>query len=127
MRLLPTLFLSLTTLVALAQQAPKRNMTPPEAVALLKTQPAVVVLDVRTPSEFQNGHLANALNIDFRSPDFARQLARLDKSKTYLVHCAVGGRSTRSLPKLDSLGIKNVIHLDGGMDAWQKASLPVVK
>ena len=127
MRLLPTLFLSLTTLVALAQQAPKRNMTPQEAVALLKTQPAVVVLDVRTPGEFQSGHLTNAVNIDFRSPDFARQLARLDKSKTYLVHCAVGGRSTRSLPKLDSLGIKNVIHLDGGMDAWQKASLPVVK
>lgn len=127
MRLLPTLFLSLTTLVTLAQQAPKRNMTPTEAVALLKTQPAVVVLDVRTPGEFQSGHLANALNIDFRSPDFARQLARLDKSKTYLVHCAVGGRSTRSLPKLDSLGIKKVVHLDGGMDAWQKASLPVVK
>lgn len=127
MRLLPTLFLSLTTLVTLAQQAPKRNMTPPEAVALLKTQPAVVVLDVRTPGEFQSGHLANAVNIDFRSPDFARQLARLDKSKTYLVHCAVGGRSTRSLLKLDSLGIKNVVHLDGGMDAWQKASLPVVK
>ncbi len=127
MRFLQTLLFSLIAIVGLAQQAPKRNMAPAEAAALLKTQPTVVVLDVRTPGEYQTGHLANAVNVDFRSPDFARQLARLDKSKTYLVHCAVGGRSSRSVPKLDSLGIKKVVHLDGGLDAWQKANLPVVK
>ncbi len=127
MQLLKTLLFSLIASIGFAQQIPKHNMVPAEAAALLKTQPGVVVLDVRTPGEYQSGHLANALNVDFRSPDFAQKLARLDKSKTYLVHCAVGGRSSRTIPKLDSLGIKRVVHLDGGLDAWQKANLPVVK
>ncbi|MCY7356129.1 MAG: rhodanese-like domain-containing protein [Rudanella sp.] len=127
MRFLQTLLFLFISFVSVAQQLPKHNMVPSEAAALLKTQPGVVVLDVRTPGEFQSGHLANALNVDFRSPDFAQKLARLDKSKTYLVHCAVGGRSSRTLPKLDSLGIKRVVHLDGGLDAWQKSNLPVVK
>ena len=127
MRLLQTLLFSLITSISFAQQAPKHNMAPAEAATLLKTQPGVMVLDVRTPAEYQTGHLSNALNVDFRSPDFAQKLARLDKSKTYLVHCAVGVRSTRTMPKLDSLGIKKVVHLDGGLDAWQKANLPIVK
>lgn len=127
MHYLQALLFSLLASVGFSQQAPKHNMAPTEAAALLKTQPGVVVLDVRTPGEYQTGHLANALNVDFRSPDFARKLARLDKSKTYLVHCAVGGRSSRTMPVLDSLGIKKVVHLDGGLDAWQKANLPIVK
>src|SRR3954470_11433636 len=58
----------------------------------------VVVLDVRTPEEFKEGHIAGATNIDFRGPDFEKRIGQLDKSKSYLVHCAAGGRSTQSLP-----------------------------
>lgn len=129
MRFSPILLLSLTTVVALAQQAPQ-YVNAKQAQALLKKSPEIIVLDVRTPTEYKQGHVANAQNIDFRNPAFAQQLATLDKKKTYLVHCALGvdgGRSRRSLRVFDSLGIKNIVHLDGGMDAWQKASLPVVK
>ena len=58
----------------------------------------VVVLDVRTPKEFKEGHIPGATNIDFTTPDFEKRIGKLDKSKTYLVHCASGGRSrTRAL------------------------------
>lgn len=87
----------------------------------------VVVLDIRTPAEFKSGHLAGATNINFNSPDFARQIAALDKSKTYLVHCAVGGRSTRSLESFKQQGFQSIVHLDGGIAAWKQAGKPIEK
>jgi len=97
-----------------------------QAAKLVATN-SVVVLDVRTPREFASGHIAGATNINYLSGDFSDQLAQLDRSKSYLLHCAVGGRSTNALPKLARLGFTNVIHLDGGFKAWQAAGNPVVK
>src|SRR5262245_49956905 len=48
------------------------------------------VLDVRTAREFATGHLPGAINIDINAPDFEQKVAALDKSKSYLVHCAAG-------------------------------------
>lgn len=95
--------------------------------AKLVTKGEVTVLDVRTPGEFAAGHIAGATNINFQASDFAAQLGKLGKGKTYLVHCASGGRSTRSLPQFNDLGFKRVIHLDGGIKAWQAAGNPVEK
>src|SRR4029077_19766095 len=63
----------------------------------LVTDKSVVVLDIRTPQEFNQGRIAGAKNIDFLAPDFEQRIETLDKSKSYLVHCASGGRSTHSL------------------------------
>ena len=93
----------------------------------LVTQKKVVVLDVRTPKEFAGGHIAGATNINFRSPDFAKVISTLDTHKTYLVHCASGGRSTQSLPTFQKLEFKHIYHLDGGIQSWEKAGLPVTK
>src|SRR5690606_15315092 len=87
----------------------------------------IVVLDVRTPEEFNRGHLKNAKNIDFRTPEFEKSLAALDRSRPVLVHCAGGGRSTKSLELFRKLGFKSVIHLDGGYNGWKEAGLPVEK
>ncbi|QIP16470.1 rhodanese-like domain-containing protein [Spirosoma aureum] len=119
-------FLLLINIAAWAQDAPK-NLNAQQAAQLLQTDKGIVVLDVRTPAEFQGGHLKNAVNIDYKAADFEQQLAKLDHSKPYLVHCAVGGRSTKTLPVLQKLGFQNVRHLDGGIQAWQQAGLPVVK
>lgn len=116
----------LLAVVAMAQQQPV-NLNAQQAAQLLQTNKNVVVLDVRTPAEFREGHLKNAINVDYNAPDFEQQLARLDNQKPYLVHCAAGGRSTRSLPVLQKLGFRSVRHLDGGLNAWQQAGLPVVK
>jgi len=93
----------------------------------LVAEKQVIVLDVRTPAEFKEGHISGATNIDFRGPDFAKRIGQLDKSKAYLVHCAAGGRSTQSLPILKQQDVKTVYHLDGGFNAWKKEGLPVEK
>jgi len=87
----------------------------------------VVVLDVRTPDEYKAGHIAGSTNIDFSAADFAAKVAKLDKDKTYVVHCQRGGRSTRSLETFQKLGFKSIVHLDGGMAGWKEAKLPVEK
>lgn len=102
------------------------HVDPAGAAKLIAAQ-KVIVLDVRTPAEFEDGHIQGAKNLDFLASDFERKLAGLDRDKTYLVHCASGGRSTNSLEKFNKLGFKHVVHLDGGFRAWQKAGQPVVK
>jgi phage shock protein E len=107
-----------------------------EAKALLDANTAAVaegkgtkitIIDVRTPAEFAEGHIAEAKNIDLRSADFAKALAQLDKTKPYLVHCAGGHRSTTSLDTFKKLGFKTLIHLDGGLTSWTKEGHPIVK
>ncbi len=95
--------------------------------AAAKKDGKVVVLDVRTPEEYKAGHIAGATNIDFKAADFADKAGKLDKDKTYVVHCQSGRRSTASLETFKKLGFKNIIHLDGGFAGWEKAQQPVEK
>lgn len=104
-----------------------RNVNPVDARTLLTQSNAIVILDVRTPREFSQGHLNGSLNIDYKSATFGNQLAALDRDPTYLVLCAVGGRSTAALSEFRRLGFKSVVHLDGGYEAWRKADLPVTR
>jgi rhodanese-related sulfurtransferase len=120
-----------STLVA-AEPAPAqssdsiRHVDAREAQKLV-TDKSVVVLDIRTPQEFNQGRIVGAKNIDFLAPDFEQRIETLDKSKAYLVHCASGGRSTHSLALFKKHSFQSVYHLDGGIKAWQKAGLPVEK
>src|SRR5689334_9527235 len=70
-----------------------------------------VVLDVRTPAEFKAGHIPGAVNIDFRAANFDEQMAKLDKNKTYLVHCAGGVRSAAGCKKMEAAGFKQMYDL----------------
>lgn len=103
-----------------------KNVDAKEAAKLVAAG-NITVLDVRTAEEFAEGHIAGATNINFMAKDFATQASQLDRSKTYLLHCASGGRSKRCLPQLKQLGFKEIIHLDGGMSAWEDAGNPVAK
>ena len=104
-----------------------KNVSPDEAQKLLKDNPKVVVLDVRTPEEFAAGHIAGAKNIDFKAPDFAAKVAALDKTTPYLVHCASGGRSGKTLGLIKDKGFVAIYHLNEGFKAWEKAGKPVEK
>jgi len=87
----------------------------------------VVVLDVRTPDEFNTGHIPGAKNLDFFGDDFAKQIAALDKGKTYVVHCAAGGRSAQACKVIEKEQLPSVYHLNEGFKAWEKAGKPVEK
>lgn len=86
-----------------------------------------VILDVRTPAEFAEGRIAGAVNLDFNAPNFKREVVKLDKSKTYLVHCAKGRRSDMSEKLMKEAGFERVYDMLGGMQAWRDAGLPVEK
>jgi len=85
------------------------------------------ILDIRTPGEFQSGHLAKSIPIDFYSPTFADQLNRLNKTKTYLVYCRTGNRSTKSLELFKKLKFQKVYHMTSGISAWTSEGFAVVK
>jgi phage shock protein E len=104
------------------------NIKPEQFDALRKADThSTVVLDVRTKEEYREGHIPGSVLIDFNADDFEQQVAKLDKSKTYLVHCAAGGRSARACKKMDQLGFQKLYNLEGGMGAWEKAGKPVKK
>lgn len=85
------------------------------------------ILDIRTPREFQSGHLTKSIPIDFYSPTFADQLNRLDKTKTYLVYCRTGNRSTKSLQLFKKFKFQKVYHMKSGISDWQSKDFAVVK
>ncbi|WP_324262313.1 rhodanese-like domain-containing protein [Altererythrobacter sp. H2] len=95
-----------------------------EADELLAKDASLVVLDVRTPAEFAEGHIESAINIDFTDDAFAEKLARLDKSERYVLHCKSGRRSAGALKVLQKQGFENVFHMDDGFDAWKAAGNP---
>ena len=85
------------------------------------------VLDIRTPGEFQAGHLKNAILIDFYSQTFADQLSRLDKEKKFLIYCRSGNRSARSLEIFKKLKFQKIYHMANGISTWNSEGFPVVK
>ncbi len=86
----------------------------------------LVILDVRTPEEFAQGHLDGAMMIDFYDEDFAQQIAQLDPDVPYLVYCASGARSGQASLLMDALNFTNVADIDGGITSWDAAGLPIV-
>ena len=92
-----------------------------------KTQEAgVVILDVRTKAEFDEGHIANAININVESDTFLDEIAKLDKSKTYAVYCRSGRRSADAVAKMSNEQFISLAHLNGGVIDWANAGLPLV-
>ena len=93
--------------------------------AALAAKPDVVVLDVRTAEEFNEGHLADALNIDVKQGDFMQKAtAALTKESTIAVYCRSGRRSADAASRLAAAGYK-VVNLKGGITAWKEANMPV--
>ena len=103
-----------------------RVISPAEAAAIADAPPAdLVVLDVRTIEEFQEGHLEDATMIDFYRDDFRAQLETLDKDAPYLLYCRSGNRSGQTRALMEELGFTDVADVDGGILAWVNAGLPV--
>ncbi len=86
----------------------------------------IITLDVRTPGEFNEGHIEGAQLIDFQSGNFESEIATLDKSKTYAVYCRSGSRSGQAVKIMSDAGFTNIYNLDGGVIDWANAGLPLV-
>ncbi len=89
--------------------------------ALLQKDSTIQLIDVRTPEEFNSGHLAGAQNLNLQAADFAQKINTLDKTRPVLVYCAVGGRSAKAASQFSKAGFKTVFDLKGGITAWKAA------
>ena len=107
-----------------------KDITPQEAFTLIQknqNNPDFVIIDVRTPEEFGGEHIEQATNIDFYSETFRDTLNALDKNKTYLIYCQVGGRSSSALDIMAELNFKEVYNILGGINQWKAEGLPTVE
>jgi|SanBayMetagenome_1026888.scaffolds.fasta_scaffold01445_3 rhodanese-related sulfurtransferase len=90
-----------------------------EAAQMMKKSSTIVV-DVRTPAEYAEGHLYNSRLIDYYKTDFWSRIALLPKNATIIVYCRVGRRSKDTETKLREMGFLHVYNMLGGFDAWKK-------
>lgn len=99
---------------------------PGEVTRLINQQDAVV-LDIRKESQYQSGHIINAINIP--SEQIATQINKLKpyKDKGVIVCCETGGLAPKEARKLIDAGYEKVYSLKGGMPTWRNAGLPVAK
>lgn len=115
---------------AMAQEQPKSQpqaLKSAQAQALIEKRNDLVILDVRTPAEFAGGHLKHAQLLNKYDPAFETKLKALDRNKTYLVYCAVGGRSGQAAQLMQQFGFKHVYDATEGYNHLKAAGVAVEK
>jgi rhodanese-related sulfurtransferase len=119
-----------TTQASRATEAAVTEVSSQQAYNLVLQQggnPDFVVLDVRTPGEFGDGHIKSAINLDVQSSSFRADIGKMSPNKTYLVYCRSGNRSRQAVVIMGDLGFGHIYHLTKGITEWSSENLPLVK
>ncbi len=103
------------------------NLNVEEVSQLLEQNKEVVLIDVRTPQEFEQGHLKGADLINYYGANFKDEVAKLDKDKEYVIYCRSGGRSGKAVNMMHGLGFEKIHNMSGGILAWNRANFETVK
>ncbi|MFC4221445.1 rhodanese-like domain-containing protein [Flagellimonas marina] len=78
----------------------------------------VQLVDVRTPMEYKQGHIDDAVNFNVNDEGFVKQIETLDKTKPVYLYCKMGGRSNRAAELLKSKGFTQIYDYTGGYSDW---------
>ena len=97
------------------------NLNAPDFNKKIMNDKLAVVVDVRTPQEFNDGHISKSLLIDIYNPTFAEKISELDKSKNYYIYCRSGHRSYHAGVFMLEQGFTNVHHLEEGIISWTES------
>ncbi len=92
-------------------------------VKSFKGNDELVILDIRTAEEYNNGCIEDAVNIDFNNSDFRKIIKFMDKQKTYLVYCQSGIRSKKAVEIMSEIGFKKIYHMYEGVEGWKASRL----
>jgi rhodanese-related sulfurtransferase len=106
-----------------------REIAPDQVMRQLVDHPDTVIIDVRTEDErHTRGYILNSLNLDyFLGQRTLDALAKLDKTKPCIVHCAIGGRAQFIAVQMHQLGFKEILLLKGGFNAWAASGQAIAK
>ena len=107
------------------ESASEKAVNITEVQEILKSEPGLQVLDVRTPKEFADGHLAGAINMNIKDGDFEQQIQNLHKTKPVLVYCLAGVRSSEAAHLLAKNGFTKIYNFKDGMLGWRNNNLAV--
>jgi len=121
------LFTSITTWAEPKTGSTLRDISITEAATALKENKELIIIDVRTAKEFEKEHLKGAKNIDIKDDQFENKIAKLDRTKNYLIHCRSGVRSAKALKVFRKLNFENVLHMKDGLLGWAKENQPTSK
>jgi len=103
------------------QKGTYENISADQAKQMIDNE-EVIILDVRTPEEYESGHIPNARLMNFNSGDFEQQLQELPKGEAILVYCHSGNRSSRAMQQMEESGFTAVYNLEGGISGWKRAN-----
>jgi len=95
------------------------------ASELMEDNPDMVILDVRTASEYSEGHIENAVNIPVN--ELETRLDELSKEDDILVYCRTGNRSSTAIQIMEDAGFTQLYHMHEGISAWTEQGYPVVQ
>lgn len=128
--LIPLLFLTINVFSeSLSTDTIYRNLSTQQADSLIDANSGnldFIIIDVRTASEYNGGHLQNAINMNYYSATFSADLDNLDHSKIYLLYCQAGSRSGATFTLMQNKQFKEVYNMLGGISGWINAGYPVV-
>lgn len=119
------LWLPLVALAAAAPIRPVRDTSPAEAAALLRENPGVFLLDVRTPGEYFQARIPGAYLIPI--DQVVARRGEIPRERPVVVYCAVGSRSSQVADYLARLGYREVYNVSGGIMGWQVRGYPVLR
>jgi rhodanese-related sulfurtransferase len=119
--------LLLLSFTVLAQAQKVIQVTSNEVSTMLAKDKKWVVLDVRTPDEFKEGHIKNAINIDINSDDAFQKIDKLNKNSKYIVHCRSNHRSGIAVDYMNKHGFKTIYQMKDGFSGWSTNNKPIEK
>ncbi|MBP5372000.1 MAG: rhodanese-like domain-containing protein [Bacteroidales bacterium] len=98
----------------------QKSISSSEAAQLIHDTNELLIIDVRTPIEYDSTAIQNAMNIDVKSNNFQENIQKIDKTKPILVYCRSGRRSLMAMNTMQQLGFAEVYNLLGGIIAFKK-------
>lgn len=102
-------------LIAFSPTSASWLLSSQDFISKYESTPNAVLVDVRTPAEFDAGHIKGAINVDYENTNFDSEVKKLDISKPYFIYCRSGNRSSKSVLIMKNSGIKNIYDLQGGI------------
>ena len=109
---------------SLGQQLVYKTISASDARAMMQSSSNILIVDVRTPEEYAQGHLKGAINIPLS--DLPLRIVKFEQNRPILVYCQTGYRSAEASSILMKAGFTKVYNLEGGITAWINAGYPTV-
>lgn len=100
------------------------TVSPERARAMIESGD-VVVVDIRDPKKFADGHIKGAMNAEYHPKTFTRGTERIDRNAAIILYCGMGLKTEKAADELERRGFTRVYAMEGGMEAWKKAGFPV--